>query len=51
MVAQLIGPDIALWNMSFFAKPAVNGKDALAPGRRLLADPPAGHLHGVDRSR
>ena len=26
MVAQLIGPDIALWNMSFFAKPAVNGK-------------------------
>ena len=26
MAAQLIGPDIALWNMSFFAKPAVNGK-------------------------
>uniref|UniRef100_UPI00248E2DD3 phytanoyl-CoA dioxygenase family protein n=1 Tax=Thalassobaculum salexigens TaxID=455360 RepID=UPI00248E2DD3 len=26
MVAQLIGPDIALWNMSFFAKPALNGK-------------------------
>lgn len=26
MVAQLIGPDIALWNMSFFAKPAHNGK-------------------------
>ena len=26
MVAQIIGPDIALWNMSFFAKPAVNGK-------------------------
>lgn len=26
MVEQLIGPDIALWNMSFFAKPAVNGK-------------------------
>lgn len=25
-VAQLIGPDIALWNMSFFAKPAGNGK-------------------------
>jgi len=23
---QLIGPDIALWNMSFFAKPARNGK-------------------------
>lgn len=26
MVEQLIGPDIALWNMSFFAKPAFNGK-------------------------
>jgi hypothetical protein len=26
MAAQLIGSDIALWNMSFFAKPAVNGK-------------------------
>ncbi len=26
MVAQLIGPDICLWNMSFFAKPALNGK-------------------------
>jgi hypothetical protein len=26
MVAQLIGPDIALWNMSFFAKPAHDGK-------------------------
>jgi hypothetical protein len=27
MVAQLIGPDICLWNMSFFAKPALNGKE------------------------
>ena len=27
MVEQLIGPDICLWNMSFFAKPAVNGKE------------------------
>jgi hypothetical protein len=26
MVAQLIGQDVALWNMSFFAKPAGNGK-------------------------
>ena len=26
MIAQLIGPDIALWNMSFFAKPAMDGK-------------------------
>ena len=26
MVEQLIGPDIALWNMSFFAEPALNGK-------------------------
>ena len=26
MVMQLIGPDIALWNMSFFAKPALNGR-------------------------
>ena len=26
MVEQLIGPDICLWNMSFFAKPALNGK-------------------------
>ncbi len=25
MAAQLIGPDICLWNMSFFAKPALNG--------------------------
>lgn len=26
MAGQLIGPDICLWNMSFFAKPAHNGK-------------------------
>jgi ectoine hydroxylase-related dioxygenase (phytanoyl-CoA dioxygenase family) len=26
MVAQLIGPDVALWNMSFFAKPARVGR-------------------------
>ena len=26
MAAQLIGPDICLWNMSFFAKPALNGQ-------------------------
>ena len=26
MVSQLIGPDIALWNMSLFGKPAHNGK-------------------------
>jgi len=26
MVEQVIGPDICLWNMSFFAKPALNGK-------------------------
>ena len=26
MVERLIGPDICLWNMSFFAKPALNGK-------------------------
>lgn len=26
MVSQLIGPDIALWNTSLFAKPAGNGK-------------------------
>ena len=26
MVSQLIGPDIAVWNMSFFAKPALSGK-------------------------
>ncbi len=26
MVEQLIGPDIILWNSSFFAKPAENGK-------------------------
>ena len=26
MVEQLIGPDIALWNSSFFAKPALNGQ-------------------------
>ncbi|MHA1529890.1 MAG: phytanoyl-CoA dioxygenase family protein, partial [Alphaproteobacteria bacterium] len=26
MVEQLIGPDICLWNMSFFAKPALDGK-------------------------
>ncbi|MEM7424079.1 MAG: phytanoyl-CoA dioxygenase family protein [Pseudomonadota bacterium] len=26
MVEQIIGPDICLWNMSFFAKPALNGK-------------------------
>ena len=27
MVEQLIGSDICLWNMSFFAKPAMNGKE------------------------
>ena len=26
MVSQVIGPDIALWNSSFFAKPALNGR-------------------------
>ncbi|MEC7303277.1 MAG: phytanoyl-CoA dioxygenase family protein, partial [Pseudomonadota bacterium] len=26
MVEQVIGPDIILWNSSFFAKPAENGK-------------------------
>ncbi|WP_420403401.1 phytanoyl-CoA dioxygenase family protein [Nisaea sp.] len=26
MISQLIGPDLALWNMSFFAKPARGGK-------------------------
>lgn len=26
IVAHLIGPDVCLWNMSFFAKPALNGK-------------------------
>src|SRR5690606_26355136 len=26
MVEQIIGSDIALWNMSFFAKPALSGK-------------------------
>ena len=26
IIGQLIGPDIALWNMSFFAKPASDGK-------------------------
>ena len=26
MVEQVIGPDIALWNSSFFAKPALNGR-------------------------
>lgn len=25
MVGQILGPDICLWNMSFFAKPALNG--------------------------
>ena len=51
MVEQLIGPDIALWNMSFFAKPALNGRDADAPGQRVLADRAARHLHGLDRDR
>lgn len=26
MVAQVLGPDVALWNMSFFAKPARDGR-------------------------
>ena len=25
MIGQIIGPDFALWNSSFFAKPALNG--------------------------
>lgn len=27
MVEQVLGPDFALWNSSFFAKPAVNGRE------------------------
>eukprot|EP00665_Eupelagonemidae_sp_cell47_P000823 gene823-3076_t len=27
MVEQLIGPDVGLWNMSFFAKPARTGRE------------------------
>ena len=50
MVEQLIGPDICLWNMSFFAKPAhERQEDALAPGWPVLADPATGDLHGLDR--
>ena len=26
MVSQVIGPDVILWNASFFAKPALDGK-------------------------
>ena len=51
MVEQIVGPDIALWNSSFFAKPAPRQAHALAPGRRVLADPAARDLHGVDRAR
>ena len=50
MVEQVLGPDFALWNSSFFAKPALNGlRDAVASGRRVLAHPAARDLHRLDR--
>ena len=52
MVAQVIGENIALWNCSFFCKTcAGRHSDAVASGRRILADPSARHLHRVDRHR
>ena len=38
MVEQLIGPDIALWNSSFFAKPAKNGKPIKANEPIVIAE-------------
>ena len=50
MVEQVIGPDIALWNSSFFAKPALNGrKTPWHQDGGILAPAPARDLHGVDR--
>ena len=49
-VEQLIGADFALWNSSFFAKPArVGTKTPWASGWRVLADTAARHLLRVDR--
>ena len=45
MVAQVIGPDIILWNSSFFAKPAVNGKKT--PWHRWYWPLPTCDLHSL----
>ncbi len=48
LVSGVIGDDVILWGCHVFCKPAGRGlRDALAPGRPLLADPAAGHLHRV----
>ena len=44
IVTQLIGQNVALWNSSFFAKPALNGTKT----RRILAHSSACDLYGVD---
>ena len=52
MVAQLIGPDFALWNSSFFAKPAGNGKRTpWHQDGEYWPIRPVGDLHGLDRGR
>ncbi|MEZ5730287.1 MAG: hypothetical protein R3E48_21320 [Burkholderiaceae bacterium] len=45
MVEQLIGHDIALWNSSFLPSRRTTGGAPVAPGRRILANHAAGHLH------
>jgi hypothetical protein len=52
MVEQVIGADIILWNSSFFAKPAENGKkNTMASGWRILATTAARNLHSLASDR
>ena len=48
MVTQLIGSNIALWNMSFFAKPAKRQNDSMASRWTILADKTLSNLHSMD---
>jgi hypothetical protein len=52
MVEQLIGPDIALWNSSFFCQTCWKWKgNPVASRRRVLANTTAGNLHGLGSGR
>ena len=48
LVEQLIGPDLALWNMSFFGQARLRRTgDSVAPGRTVLGASTARHLLGL----
>ena len=52
LVSGVLGDDVILWGCHVFCKPAARRlRDAVAPGRPLLADPSARELHRVGRAR